>query len=62
MILAQLNITLQQLDRIDARIEQGFHCILIGTLFVIAAASLSIYRNWKYHDRHTPNVDRKRVS
>ena len=45
-MLSQIQVNIQQLDRIDARIEQGFYLILIGTLFVIAASTMSIYRNW----------------
>ena len=40
-----MSITLQQLDRIEARIEMGLLVICLGTAFVIAASCLSIYRN-----------------
>ena len=42
-----MNFSIQQLDRIDARIEQGFYLVLIATVAVCIASGLSIYRNWK---------------
>ena len=40
-----MTLTLQQLDRIEARIEMGLLVICIGCAFVVAASALSIYRN-----------------
>lgn len=46
-----MSITLQQLDRIEARIEMGLIVICVGVAAILLAAAVSILKNLKHWNR-----------